>query len=430
MRELYLHFKKGKRQMKKLKLIAAVLTAMIMTGGCGQSKNAAVEKPEEASNEIIQLTVWGSEKDQALLTEMIDSFKAAYIDQATFDISFSVVEEGKCKDVILEDVGNTADVFAFADDQLMALAAAGVVEEIEDAELIKDENLQGAIEAASINDKLYAYPMTADNGYFMFYNKKYLSEEDVRSLDQMLEVAASVNKKVTMDFSSAWYTYSFFGNTGLKITLNEDGITNDCDWNSTTGEIKGKDVGNAMLKIAQHPGFASKTDDEFVVGVKDGSIVAGVSGIWNIDSLQAAWGNDLAAVKLPTYTCAGKQVQMASFAGYKMAGVNSYSDQKEWAAKFADWITNEENQRLRFEERGLGPSRSKVAESDEIKKSPGIQALIEQSEFASLQRVGGDYWAPVTAFGEALTAGNASESNMQALMDTMVKGITVKVTER
>ena len=33
-------------------------------------------------------------------------------------------------------------------------------------------------------------------------------------------------KKITMDWSSAWYVYSFFGNTGLEVGLNSDGITN------------------------------------------------------------------------------------------------------------------------------------------------------------------------------------------------------------
>lgn len=53
----------------------------------------------------------------------------------------------------------------------MELAAAGVIEPIEQDMQIKEENVEGAIEAATINGNLYAYPMTADNGYFMFYNK-------------------------------------------------------------------------------------------------------------------------------------------------------------------------------------------------------------------------------------------------------------------
>ena len=38
----------------------------------------------------------------------------------------------------------------------------------------------GSVLAATIDGKLYAYPATADNGYFMFYNKEYFTEDDVR----------------------------------------------------------------------------------------------------------------------------------------------------------------------------------------------------------------------------------------------------------
>ena len=58
-------------------------------------------------------------------------------------------------------------------------------------------------------EKLYGYPMTADNGYFMYYNKDYFTEEDVKSLDTMLSVAQAAGKKVAMEFNSGWYLYSF-----------------------------------------------------------------------------------------------------------------------------------------------------------------------------------------------------------------------------
>lgn len=51
--------------------------------------------------------------------------------------------------------------------------------------------------------------MTADNGYFMYYNKDYFTEEDVKSLDKMLSVAQAAGKKVAMEFNSGWYLYSF-----------------------------------------------------------------------------------------------------------------------------------------------------------------------------------------------------------------------------
>ena len=286
--------------------------------------------------------------------------------------------------------------------------------------------MSAAVSAASVGDDLYAYPLTADNGYFMYYNKKYFSEEDVRTLEKMLQIAAEHRKKLTMDWSSAWYVYSFFGNTGLKVGLNDDGITNYCTWNSRKGKVKGVDVAEAMLRIAKSSGFSNKTDTEFVEGVKDGSVIAGISGVWNAVAIKKAWGKNMGAAKLPVYTCAGQKIQMASFSGCKLIGVNAYSKQYQWASRLAEWITNEENQALRFQERGQGPANIRASETSAVRDSPAINALLEQSEFSQLQRVGGKFWDPVADFAKNLAAGNPSGKSLQQQMDKM----TEKIMER
>ena len=179
-----------------------------------------------------------------------------------------------------------------------------------------------------------------------------------------------------------------------------------------------------MLAIAANPAFASCTDTDFMAGVEDGSVVAGVSGVWNASEIKQAWGEDYGAAKLPTYTCAGQQVQMASFSGYKMVGVNAYSKHTDWALKLADWIANEQNQELRFAERQQGPANINVANSEAVKNSPAIQAVLAQSQYASLQRIGGNYWDPVQEFGADMANGNPSGKDLQLILDDMVDEIT------
>ena len=123
---------------------------------------------------------------------------------------------------------------------------------------------------------------------------------------------------------------------------------------ATDGKIRGTDVARAMVNIAAHPGFLSTDDAGFVDGVRNDSIIAGVNGVWNAVTVEEAWGSGFGAAKLPSYTCRGMQVQMASFSGCKLIGVNAYSRNPQWAARLAEWITNEENQRLRFQLRGAG----------------------------------------------------------------------------
>ena len=327
---------------------------------------------------------------------------------------------------LLGNLEGGADVFAFADDQVAALAAAGGLDPIGDSAVIQGSSLSAAVEAASVGGTLYAYPLTADNGYFLYYNKSYFSEEDIQSLDRMLELATQAGRLVAMDWSSAWYVYAFFGNTGLEVGLNEDGLTNYCTWNSAEGAVRGVDVAEAMLSIAASPGFANMTDQEFLAGVRNGSVIAGVSGVWNDVAIQEAWGENTGASKLPSYTCAGRQIQMASFSGCKLIGVNAYSRHPEWAARLAEWITSESNQRLRFERRGQGPANTNAANSPEVQASPAIAALLAQSEYSQLQRVGGKFWDPVTQFAGEMAAGNPSGASLQAQLDHMVEGVTAR----
>ncbi len=403
-------------------LLLGVLCATVLVG-CSAAEKETLESTEPQK---VELVVWGAEEDTELMNQIIQSFQANYQGQAEFQISFQIQGESQCKDVLLGGLEDGADVFTFADDQLNALAAAGALDPIENEDIIRNRNLSSTVAAATVNNQLYAYPLTADNGYFLYYNKKYITEEQVKTLDGILEAAAANNKLFTMDWSSAWYVYAFFGNTGLEIGLNDDGITNFCTWNQTDGNIRGIDVAKAMLQIAKSPGFASRTDEEFLYGVKDGSVIAGVSGVWNSVAVKEAWGEDAGAAKLPTYNCNGSQVQMASFSGCKLIGVNAYSEHPEWASKLAEWITDEANQQLRFEMRGQGPSNIVVADSTEIKKSPAIAALLEQSEFSQLQRVGGKFWDPVSKFAENMAAGNPSGQSLQEQLDEMVEGVTAR----
>lgn len=331
-----------------------------------------------------------------------------------------------CKDALLADLENGADVFTFADDQLAALAAAGALDPLEDPDAVRTANLPASVDAASVGNTLYAYPLTADNGYFLYYNKAYFSEEDIRSLNRMVEIAAEQERLVTMDWSSAWYVYSFFGNTGLEVGLNEDGLTNYCTWNSTEGPIHGVDVAQAMLEIAASPGFASRTDTDFLAGVQDGSVIAGVSGVWNSVAIEEVWGENTGAARLPSYTCKDQQVQMASFSGCKLIGVNAYSRQKEWAVRLAEWISNEKNQTLRFEQRGQGPSNIRAADSPAVQASPAISALLAQSEFSQLQRIGGKFWDPVSAFALNMAGGNPSGASLQEQLDRLAEDVTAR----
>ena len=109
-----------------------------------------------------------------------------------------------------------------------------------------------------------------------------------------------------------------------------------------------------------------------------------------------------------------------------IAGDRNFAFEEEesfGAMGFSKQEFNEENQELRFLLRGQGPSNIKAAASDEVQSAPAIAALLEQSEYSCLQRIGGNFWDPVTAFTGEILNGIPSGKGLQELLDEMVQGI-------
>lgn len=402
--------------MKKfLAMVLALTLALTLVGSC-------------ALAEDVTLTIWvGDNNDIAWINGVIDAYKAAHPDNNyAFDVN--IVSESDCKSTVLADPEAAADVFTFADDQFNDLHAAGALQEVllnADAVIAANGGADSTVvQAASKDGALYAYPATASNGYFMFYNKEYFTEEDVQSLDKMMEVAAAAGKKVGFPMADAWYLYSFFQGAGLEMHINEDGITNSCNWNATDTPITGVQVVQAILDICANPGFTDANSDPFVAGVKDGSIIAGVSGTWNANVAAETWGDNYAACKLPTYTVNGEQVQMGSFAGFKLVGVNPFSENVGEAMMFAEFMTNYDNQLSRFAARSEGPSNVEAAASEEVMSNPAIAALAAQAAYADVQRVADNYWSNAESLGKILVNGNPDGTDLQTLLDNAVTGIT------
>lgn len=431
--EIRKNFLKGQKNMKKFLAIVLALCMVLALAACGETAApAASEAPAEdaapaapEAKEPIKLTVWVGDNYPAVTEKMIESFKAAYPDE-TFEITIGIESESTCKDTILTDPEAAADVFTFADDQLNALVQAGAIQKVEmNVDTITAANTAGAIAAASVDGTLYAYPMSASNGYFLFYDSNFFTEEDIQSLNAMCEKAAAEGKSVGMQFGAdgGWYLYSFFKGAGLNMVINEDAKTNSCDWNNETGAA----VCQGILDLVATGAFIADSTSNLVSGAADGSVVALVDGTWDSGAIQEAFGDGYACAKLPSFNVNGEAVQMSSFAGYKLIGVNPHSANVGWAMLLAEWLTNEENQILRFEDQGDGPSNVNAAASDAVAANPALAALAAQSEFATVQRVGDNYWTNAATLGTILSNGNPDGTPLNELLDIAVAGITAPV---
>ena len=371
-----------------------------------------------ATTDTVSLQLWCSETEQyqTVMKDIVEKFKAEY-SAVNFDITIGAVSEADAKDRVLEDVEAAADVFVFPDDQLEALVKAGALNEVA-AQYTFDMNetdTPATVDAGKYDGKQYGYPFTASNGYFLYYDKNQLSDEDVASWEALTAKVEELGKEVGCETANGWYLYGFFKGAGCDLTENED-QSNNCDWNNETGLA----AAESLQSIASSKAYKSYGNDDLLANLNDGKVVAYVSGTWNVNAFSEAYGDGYAATKLPTFKVNGEDKQMASYSGYKFVGVNAYAENTGWSMLLAEYLTSAAAQEAVYDATGEGPSNTEALAKA---SSPALEALAVQSEFAQLQRVGGNYWSPAESLGKNILDGKVS----QQVLDDAVAGITQPV---
>ena len=385
---------------------------------------------KEADSGQIKLTLWCSWEDSQFEKSLIEKFKQKF-SQNGAEIKIAVRQYGddNAANRIVADPAKGADVFGVGDDQLSYLIMSGVVSKVPVvySDAVTAANSKGSVDASSFGGSLFAYPKTCDNGYFLYYDKRYLIEEDVKTFDGMIEKAAAKGKSVFMNMGNAWYNTGFFFTAGCTIKYKDDKQTADFD------SVEGMSAAHAMAHICEKEGSGYKGssgtlgDDAYIVqGFNDGSLVAAVGGTWMSNNIRQAIGEEnLGAAKLPTVLMDGKQTQLHSFGGYRLIGVNVYSKFPFAAHTLAYFLSSEEAQLERHMNRGALPTNVKAAENDTVKSDPAQKAVEEQRAYSHPQgtTIGGVYWScGISDFGAMLVS-------QKGLVDDATIKVTLKACE-
>ena len=158
-----------------------------------------------------------------------------------------------------------------------------------------------------------------------------------------------------------------------------------------------------------------------------GKLAAYVSGDWKIEAYKDALGDNMGVAKLPTIKIGGEDKNMISFAGGKMYVVKSTTAHPVEAMALAAFLTNEDNQVKRLEDRKLLPTNTRLSEHEEIMENEAIAAEIMQLQHSiatpSITQMS-KYWDPVAAFTKGVFDGKIAEKDYAAKLDTLVSDIT------
>ena len=351
----------------------------------------------------ITLKVWAPDKAVSLTKEQVEAFKKHYSNIKFKSIEVVAQGESDAATQIMNDPEKAADVFGFPSDQLDKLIATQVLSPAAKGfvNTIKANNAPKTIDAVAEGDKLYAFPETNDNGYYLVYDNTVVTDEDAKTLEGVLAACKAKNKQFILDSGNGFYSCMFAFTGGAIIDgFEEDGVTQKfVDYNED--EVIDTLMAFAKLMKDYKNTYSSQDTANISSSFKNGKAGAGVDGTWNSQADKDALGDKFGAAKLPTINVGGTDKQIISMFGYKYIGVNSYSKFPRSAQILAYYLTGQEAQTQRAQKLGWGPSNIEAQKA--VADDPIIQAVSAQSENAVAQvKIAGTFWTPMGTLGSEL----------------------------
>ena len=395
-----------------MKKLLSVLLVLAMALSMAVSASAASLAGE------YNITVWVSEKAVDLTKQQIEAFNATNDLGIVFKATVEPVSEAEAATNMITDVEAGGDLFCFAQDQFARLVQAGALAKLgaKAAETVIANNDAGTVSAATSGDVLYAYPMTSDNGYFMYYDKSVIPEEDVDSLEKLIADCEAANKYFAFEMqSSAWYLASFFFGTGCVSEWNTDDDGTFVSVRDTFNSPEGLIAVKGMKKLVDSPMHLSSSQaSEFASGA---AVV--VTGTWAFEDISKMLGDNMGVADLPSFEVDGKEYHLGSFNGCKLMGVKPQVDAAKAAAlhRLAQYLTGEQCQMERFEALSWGPSNIVDQASEAVQANPGLAALIAQSAYSVPQgQIHGSWWDIAKVIGDDVKAAT-DEAGLQKALD-------------
>ena len=408
-------------------LAAAVAVTSLAGCGGGSAPTQGTTAPKEVQE--VTLKVWcpQNQVDTGIMAQQQAAFASEHPE---YNIKWvtEVVGEDKCQESVLKDVGEAADVFMFASDQLPSLVEAGAVARLGGATeaMVKETNADSVIATVTVDDAIYGIPFT-HNTFFMFYDKTLLNESDIVSLEKIMAKETADNVyNFYFESAGGWKLGAYYYGAGLSI-FGPDGsdLEAGVDWNNATGVA----VTNYLIDLIHNPKCAYDGEISVSELAGDHRIGAWFDGSWNYGLYKGILGDDLGLAVIPTFNPDGTDYQLLGFYGSKCIGVNAKSSNMAAAVAFAAYLGNEENQILRYELSAQIPANVVASESEKVKADPLASVVIKEANTASVAQPANSvfsarYWTYANAIPTEIRSKEITKENVQQKLDAFVDAMT------
>lgn len=403
-----------------------VIEGLDLGGGGASQEDDGIE-----DSGTYDIKVWVDDKIVDLTRTQIQQFASESMGKYTINATVEPVSEGTAASSMLQDVQSGADIFVFAQDQLARLKVAGAVAKQTGsyASFIRMNNSEDSANAASLGENLYAFPITSDNGYFLYYDKSVISDEDAKDMTTILARCKTAGKKLNFEArSNGFYSASYFLATGCHSTWTLDEITGkftdyDDDFSSEKGEIAAK----GLKELADTSTVATNS----LASKLGGTAAACISGIWEYEVAVRQLGDKLGCAELPYFTVDGNKYHLSSFDGYKLMGVKPQVDAKKASVcrRLAQYLTGAKCQTQRFNQVSWGPTNKESSEAENVLAHPGLAALRAQHEYATQQgQCPGAWFVALSTTAKAITD-KTTDDQIKSILENYKNGLPDLLSE-
>lgn len=416
--------------MKKL-LALLVCTVMLVTG---VFVLAACDNDDGGDGKTFNITMWVGEGTKELTATQIDKFNKTNQWGVTFNATIEIQSESTAVGTIDgKPMSDWPDVYCFAQDQLARAVKGTMLHPLNSGavDIIKANNSDETVAAATIGNSIRAFPLTADNGYFMYYDKRVVSEDHKGNLGQILnDVAAyhdadGTGRFFAMNLSEsggAWYAASFFYATGCKSEwqIDEDGnfvdYVDDINSDNDNAYVALQGMQQILKKSAIH----LNSDKASTFNAATPSAVV-ISGVWDYTTALDALGEEnLGMAPLPSFTVDKKDYQLVSYLGHKFMGITPQKDTQKayYLQQLVAYLTGTECQQQRFEAVSWGPTDKTLQNltSDALKALKDNKTTL-QGQYPS------DWWSDIITMTGSATTSGTNKDDLKSILDTYSRSI-------
>lgn len=363
---------------KLFKSLALVTASSAILAACSSS---SAEKPKEGASDKLVVSV------DTGYVKYINDIKADFEKES--GVTLEIKEEGMIDtlDKLSTDgpTGAAPDVFMAPYDRVGGLGTEGQIAEVELGNKADyDDTAQNLV---TIDGKVYGSPAVIET-LVLYYNKDLVSaaptsfaELEALQKDPKFAFASENGKAVGFlaNWTNFYYGYGLLAGHGGYV-FGKDGTDPKDLGLGNDGSIEGLNYAKKWYAMwPQGMKDTTKAGDFITEQFTTGKAGAIIDGPWAAASFKDA-GVNFGAAQIPTLENGGKY---EAFGGGKAWVVSNYTDKKDAAQKFLDYVTNEANQKAFYDATQEIPANTKAREYASAQGNELTSAVIAQ--FADAQ---------------------------------------------